>query len=343
MTISNGSTVLLTGVTGFLAKHVMLALLDAGFQVRGTMRSLSKADAVRAVAEKAGHDPARLTFVAADLGADAGWAEAAQGCAAVIHTASPFPLDNLKDRMALVGPARDGTLRVLSAAKAAGIKRIVLTSSVAAIMDGHGDPKGRVFSEADWTNDANEEVKAYPLSKTLAERAAWDFVNADPGMEMAVINPSFILGPLLDDDAGSSADVITMFLKGKYPGVPDLQFGVVDVRDVALAHVKAMVEPAAAGGRHICNAGMMTMQDIAKALRGTVPERAGKLPKFVLPKFALRIAALFDPAIAMILPQVGQRLDFDNGRARNVLGITFRPAEEAVGAMGKSLIRLGLA
>ncbi len=338
-----GSTILLTGITGFLAKHVMLALLDAGFNVRGTLRNMSKAPDVHSVAKAAGFDVSRVTFAIADLTFDAGWADAAKGCQGLIHTASPFVIDPTKDKMAYVGPARDGTLRVLNAAYEAGIARAVVTSSVAAIQDGHNDKNGRIFTEADWTNTDSPEVAAYPVSKTLAERAAWAFAERHQGFELSTINPGFILGPLLDRDAGTSADIIKMLLDGKYPGVPDLLFSIVDARDVALAHVRALTFDQAKGERFICTGEPMTMMEISSTLRQAVPERAKKLPKFVLPKFILRVGALFDPAIKLTLPDIGVRIGHDNSKSKRILGMTYRGSHEAVATMGRSLVDLGLA
>jgi nucleoside-diphosphate-sugar epimerase len=343
MTLAPGSTILLTGITGFLAKHVALELLKAGFNVRGTLRNMAKADEVRAVAASAGFDPGRVSFAVADLVSDAGWGDAMHGCSALVHTASPFLIDPTNDKTTYVAPARDGTIRVLEAAYAAGIRRAVVTSSVAAIQEGHASRQGRVFTEADWTDAANAEVSAYPVSKTLAEQAAWQFAKSHDGFALTTINPGLILGPLLDRDAGTSADIIGMFLAGKYPGVPDLLFSIVDVRDVASAHVRALMIDASIGERIICTGEPLTMMEISSALRSAVPERARKLPKFILPKFILRIAALFDPAIRLTLPDVGVRFTHDNSKSKRILGITYRDSREAVGTMGRSLIELGLA
>jgi nucleoside-diphosphate-sugar epimerase len=285
----------------------------------------------------------RATFAVAHLTSDAGWAEAAMGCQALIHTASPFVIDTTKDKMTYVEAARGGTLRALQAAHDAGIRRAVVTSSVAAIQEGFSNKNGRTFTEADWTITDNPEVSAYPVSKTLAERAAWEFAKSHDGFEHSTINPGFILGPLLDADAGTSADIIKMFLGGKYPGVPDLQFSMVDVRDVVLAHIRALTTDGAQGERFICAGEPLTMMEISSALPEAVPERAKKLPKFVLPKAILRIAALFDPAIKLTLPDIGIRISHDNGKSKRILRLDYRDSREAVAAMGRSLIDLKLA
>jgi nucleoside-diphosphate-sugar epimerase len=340
---ARGSTILLTGITGFLAKHVMLALLEAGFNVRGTLRNISKAGDVHAVVEAAGYDVSRVTFAVADLTLDAGWPEAAAGCAGLVHTASPFHIDVSKDKMVYVEAARGGTLRVLNSAYAAGIRRAVITSSLVAIQYGHHDSNGRTFNEADWTNTGSSEVDAYPMSKTLAERAAWAFAKAHVDFELSAINPGFILGPLLDTDAGTSANVIKMMLDGKYPGVPDLLFSIVDARDVADAHVKALTLKDAAGERFICTGEPMKFIDIAATLRNALPERGRKLPKFVVPKAILRVVALIDPAIKLILPEIGVKMAHDNSKSKRILGLTYRDSSEAVASMGRSLVELKLA
>lgn len=332
------NTVLLTGISGFLAKHVMLTLLDHGYDVRGTVRGREKAVAVEAVVRKAGFDPARVQCVIADLTSDGGWKTAAAGCDAVIHTASPFPMTSPKDRLAFVPQARDGTLRVLAAAKEAGIARIVITSSVAAIAGGHAAVE-RTFTEDDWSDLASPTLPAYSYSKTVAEQAAWEEAGR-AGLKLTAINPGFILGPALDGDYGTSAEVIRMMLSGKYPGVPAIAFSVVDVRDVALAHVRALAEPASEGERIICTSGNMPMIEMARTLAEAFPAYRRKLPKCVLPDFVVRIVALFDKNVSEIVPDLGRRRNFSSQRAHTLLGVDFRAPQEAVVAMAQSLIGL---
>jgi dihydroflavonol-4-reductase len=238
-------TVLLTGVSGFIAKHVALKLLNAGYDVRGTLRQLDRANEVHAalaphLLEQAG----QLTLVQADLEADAGWAEAMAGVSAVVHTASPFPITQPKNPQELIRPAVEGTRRVLAAAAAAGVKRIVLTSSVAAVVD---LSKGEhLQDEADWCDPSKDTVTAYEKSKTLAERAAWELAKAR-GLALTTINPGFVLGPPLDEHYGSSLGLVERFLKGKDPMVPPMGLAIVDVRDVAEMHLRALA--AAGNGR----------------------------------------------------------------------------------------------
>lgn len=331
--------VLLTGITGFIAKQILVDLLAAGYKVRGTMRNLAKQGEIDAVVEAAGFPRQDVEYIEADLLTDANWAEAAMGCDYVIHTASPFPLNRPKARDALVAPAVGGTMRVLEAAHQAGIKRIVLTSSVVSISEGTPYVENYEFSEADWSDAGSQTIDPYPLSKTLAERAAWDFIGKHKDMELAVINPSFVMGPVQDGDLNTSAELVKMFINGKYPGVPDLQFGIVDVRDISAAHIQAMISHDAAGKRFICSSGNMTMMDIANTLRASLAsEHTKKLPKFVMPKLLLRLVGLIDPAVKSILGNVGKRSRFNNGQAQNILNIDFIKSEDSVVAMAQSLI-----
>ena len=237
--------VLVTGGSGFVGSHCILTLLNAGYRVRTTVRSLAKEPEVRRMLATAGADPGEeLSFVAADLGSDDGWPQAVAGCRYVLHVASPFPGRQPKDENDLIVPAREGALRVLRAARDAGVKRLVLTSSFAAI--GYGTPaKDTPYTEADWT-DPTGRVSAYVKSKTLAERAAWDFIDREGGdLELAVVNPVGILGPVLGRNLSTSIELVRRLLSGSLPGLPKTSFGLVDVRDVADLHLRAMVDPAA--------------------------------------------------------------------------------------------------
>ncbi len=272
--------VLVTGGTGFIGAHCLIQLLAAGHETRATVRDLKRESDVRVMLRNggAGEVGERMKLFRADLNADAGWAEAAGGCDYVLHVASPFPSTVPKDENDLIAPARDGALRVLKAARDAGVKRAVLTSSFAAV--GYGGPKDRtaVFTEADWTNLNDPTVQPYPKSKTIAERAAWDFIAREEGkLELAVVNPVGVFGPVLGPDTSTSILLISRLLDGSMPGCPDLSFGAVDVRDVADLHLKCMTDPAARGERFLAVAGdFVTMREIAQMLKEGASDIASK-------------------------------------------------------------------
>ncbi|MEZ5661128.1 MAG: aldehyde reductase [Burkholderiaceae bacterium] len=336
------ATVLVTGISGFIAKHCALDLLEHGYRVRGTVRSTDKAEAVRATL--AAHaDVSGLDFAQADLMSDAGWSEAMQGVHGVLHVASPFPLAQPKDEDELIRPAVDGTLRVLRAAKAAGVKRFVQTSSSVAVMHGHGNARPGVFTEAVWTNPDGPHVTAYAKSKTLAERAARDYVAKEyPEAHFASVNPGLVLGPLLDTDAGSSADLIASCLRGKYPGSPRLSFPVVDVRDVAIAHRLALETSAPSGGRYLAVSGAVWFKDLMSPIKSALGDRARRIPSRELPNFMVKLVSIFDPEVRTILPELGLEVRIDNSATRAALGMEFRPHTESAPAMAESLMRLGL-
>ncbi len=322
------NNVLLTGVTGFIAKRIALDLLNAGHSVKGTLRSDKRADEVRDAIRPHLTDPAaldRLSFVELDLTSDDGWTEAAQGCDVLMHTASPFPLASPKDEEDLIRPAVDGTLRAMRAAHAAGITRVVLTSSVAAVEA--KDTTG-ILTPADWTDINHPKATSYYKSKTLAEKAAWDFVAEHPVMQLTTINPALVLGAPLDGNYGSSLELMDRLMKGADPMLPDLRFGVVDVEDISAMHIAAMDRPASIGQRFIGSAGIISMPDIAKHLAQAYPGK--KITTRTAPAWLLRGFALFDPAIKTILPQVGARADLDTSATTDTLGITFTPVATAI-------------
>lgn len=336
------STILVTGVSGFIAKHCALELLARGYRVRGTVRSAAKADAVRKTLAAHG-DVAKLEFAVADLLSDDGWADAAKDVHGVLHLASPFPLAQPKDADELIRPAVDGTLRVLRAATAAGAKRFVQTSSSVAILHGHAHARTAPFTEADWTNLDGPHVTAYARSKTLAERAARDFVATEGrSLHFSSVNPGFVLGPVLDADIGSSADLIVSCLRGKYPGCPRLSFAVVDVRDVAKAHCLALETSEPSGGRYLAVSGAAWFKDMMLPIKARLGDRAKKLPSRDLPNLAIKFIALFDPAARTIIPDLGVEMRIDNTATRKALGMEFIGIEESAPAMAESLLRLGL-
>jgi nucleoside-diphosphate-sugar epimerase len=337
------STVLVTGGSGFVGSHVVLQALAACYEVRTTVRSLKKEAAVRETLALAGAQHLdRLSFHAADLTRDEGWGKAAAGCDYLLHVASPFPLADPAHEDELIIPARNGTLRALRAAREAGVKRAVVTSSFAAIGYGHGN-RQQPFTEADWT-DLSGHVPPYMKSKTIAERAAWDFVaDEGAGLELATVNPVAIFGPALNDDLSGSVELVQRLLKGSLPGLPRLSFVVVDVRDVADLHLRSMTHPAAAGERFLAiSGGALWLSDIAAALKEGLGADARKVPTRVLPDWMVRVVGLVGKQARAQVPNLGLLKDASGTKAETLLGWEPRPAHEAIVATGESLVRLGL-
>lgn len=335
--------VLVTGASGFIATHCIIQLLEKGYHVRGTLRSMSRAESIREIIAKHTARAAELEFAEADLLKDDGWAEAAIGCKYMLHVASPFPLDNPKDEMELIRPAREGALRALRAAQAAGVKRVVLTSSVAAIAYGHEKDMNRPFTEEDWSNPESKSNTAYTRSKTLAERAAWEFMETEkPDFELTVINPGAVLGPVLEQDIGTSAELALQLMQGALPGLPRLGFPVVDVRDVASLHILAMESPKAAGQRFACANGFLWLEEMADILREAFPDNAKKIPKNKMPNWLVRLAVRFGAAPAALATELGRNRETSSDKAKQILGWKPRSAEDALKATTQSLIDLGL-
>jgi dihydroflavonol-4-reductase len=338
------SMVLVTGGSGFIASHTILQLLAAGYRVRTTVRSLVREADVRAMLRIGGAEPGeRLSFIAADLMSDAGWPAAVSGCEYVLHIASPFPSTLPKHEDELIVPAREGALRALRAARDSGVKRVVLTSSFAAI--GYGHPQqGATFTERDWTDPNGADAMPYTKSKTLAERAAWDFVAREgAGLELAVVNPVGVFGPVLGPDYATSILLVQRLMDGALPGLPRMCFGVVDVRDVADLHVRAMTNPAAKGERFLAVAGdFMWILEIAKVLKARLGEAAKRVPTRQLPNWLVRLAALKDPAVKQIIPELGKWKNATSEKAQRMLGWSPRSREDSVVATAESLVSLGL-
>lgn len=335
-------TVLVTGGTGFIAQHCIIAALNAGYRVRTTVRDLSREGEVRAALKTGGADPgARLSFAVTDLSADAGWRDAAQGCTYAFHGASPTPAGTQTREEDWVRPAVEGNLRVLAAARDAGMKRVVLTSAFGAIGAGH-KPLKRPFVETDWS-DLNGNIAPYQKSKTLAERAAWEFIAREGrGLELAAINPTMVLGPALGPDYSHSVRTIRQMLDGQ-PGYPKIKTCVVDVRDVADLHVRAMTHPAAKGERFLATIGdSFWLADIAKVLKAKMGAAAARVSTRTLPNIAVRLLALTNPALKGIVPLLGADLAASGEKARRLLGWSPRTPQDAILASAESLVRLGL-
>ncbi|WP_327004672.1 aldehyde reductase [Dactylosporangium sp. NBC_01737] len=341
---TNQQRVLVTGGSGFIAGHCILQLLDQGYLVRTTVRSPQRERVVRAVLADAGMVRGdALSFVAADLTGDAGWAEAVSGCDFVLHVASPVHLGKVKRDDDVVVPARDGTLRVLRAARDAGVKRVVLTSAFHAVGFGHPHTD-RTFTEDDWSVLDGPGVDAYGRSKILAERAAWDFMAAEGGAtQLTTILPVAVMGPVLGKDVSGANHIVRRILDGQLPGYPNLWIPIVDVRDVAHAHVLAMTAPGAQGQRFLLAGGpSIAMRQIGAILKTHLGDAAGRVPTRGIPDAVVRIAAVFSAEFRPVAADLNFVKKVSTDKARRVLGWRARPPEEAVVASADSLIARSL-
>jgi nucleoside-diphosphate-sugar epimerase len=343
----SSTPVLLTGITGFIGLHVARELLARGYRVRGTLRDEKRGSALRAaLAPHVGEVGDRLELRRADLTADAGWEAAAAGCEYVVHVASPIPSAMPKHEDELIVPAREGTLRVLRAAEAAGtVKRVVLTSSIAAIMYGHERDGSRAYDETVWTRLEAPGLNAYEKSKTLAEQAAWEFAKT-AHFELTTINPGLVLGPVLEKDYGTSLEVILKLMRREMPGIPNFGFALVDVRDVAWAHVTALETAQAAGQRYPLAGSHTSLREIATLLKTHLDGKGGKkyrIPSWSIPDFVLRFASLFDGTLGLVVPELGKRADIDASKAKRELGWVPRNTQTMVADAADAVIALGLA
>ncbi|WP_413666613.1 SDR family oxidoreductase [Mucilaginibacter sp. Mucisp86] len=343
-TNSNSNTqVLVTGGSGFIAVHYILQLIEAGYKVKTTVRSLNRETEVRDMLKTGGVEAGdRLSFIAANLAADANWAEAVKDCTYVLHVASPTPLKGYKHEDEMIIPAREGVLRVLTAARDAGVKRVVFTSAFGAVGFGH---KARTtpFNETDWT-PINDSIPAYQKSKTLSEQAAWKFIETEgQGLEMVTVNPVAVAGPVLGPDYSHSIQLVQNMLFGKLKGTPRINTGLVDVRDVADLHLRAMTNPAAKGQRFLAISGeSLWMIDIAKILKRRMGNYAEKVKAQNVPNWLVRLTALWNPTAKAIIPMLDQNMNATSEKAQRMLGWSPRSAEEAIVATAESLIQLGI-
>jgi nucleoside-diphosphate-sugar epimerase len=333
-------TVLVTGGTGFIARWCIVELLQRGYLVRTTVRSPSRESAVRDAVSRVVDPGDRLTCVVADLKSDDGWDDAVAGCDYVLHVASPLGLDGSGD---LVAPARDGALRVLCAATAEGVKRVVLTSAANTASPSSYRDEG-ISDETLWTDPETPGVQAYRRSKTLAERAAWKFMEtADGPTTLTTVLPGAVFGPILDAKNLGSVQVIGRMLRGRMPGTPRIGLEVVDVRDIADVHIRAMTAPEAAGQRFLATGEFMWMGDIAAVLRDRLWPDGAKVPTRTIPDTIVRLVALFDPEMRSITPGLGRKNRHTTAKAQELLGWRPRPAAETVVDCARSLIENGTA
>lgn len=336
--------VLVTGGSGFIGGHVILELLAHGHLVRTTVRSLDREEAVRASLAEAGMTAGgALEFVPADLTGDEGWPDAMDGVDHVIHVASPVMPGHVEDEQSLIVPAREGALRVLRAARDGGVRRVVLTSAFHAVAWGHPHDD-HVFTEKDWTVLDGPGTDAYGRSKTLAEQAAWDFVAAEgEGLELTTMLPVAVMGPVVGAKVSGANHVVQRLLTGQVPGLLNIYFPVVDVRDIAAAHVTAMTAPGAAGERFLlAGDSPLSMGEIADTLRTRIGQAAARVPTESIADDAVRARAAVDPALRSTVAELGYVRRFSTEKARRTLGWDPRPSKDAVVAAGRSMIERGL-
>ena len=328
------TTVLVTGASGFIAKHIVRELLEDGYTVRASVRSQRGRDQLTAL-----FPGAQLRFVTLDLMKDDGWAEAFEGVDVLLHTASPFPSAAPADPEELIRPAVDGTMRALQAAHSAGVQRVVLTSSCAAIYKDTTKPKMAISTRDNWTDPTGPDTTAYEASKTLAERAAWDFVALHPEMKLTTINPGGVFGPPMDEHFGASLFYIEQFLSGRLPGVPHMNAPGVDVRDVARMHVRAIDNEATVGLRFPAVAGVEYLVDLTRTLKAAYPDH--KIPTRELPSWLLRFTSLFIPVLRAATNDLGRNMAVVGTDAPEVMGFEYIPLHESVRASAQFLVEQG--
>lgn len=340
--MANKPRVLISGATGFIGAHTAICLLDRDYAVRATVRSMTQADRLHGILA-AGHPAAdTIEMVEASLEQDAGWLEAVSDCDYVVHVASPVPMEQPKNAEELIKPARDGSLRVLRAAQQAGVKRVVMTSSISAISGSPSNGRTSPYTAADWTDLSAPGLTPYVQSKTIAERAAWDFVADHEQLELATVNPGLVFGPVLEARVNASIEYIRRLLAGDIPAIPNIGQVVVDVRDVANLHVLALEHPEANGRRFIAANEFLWITDMAHILREAFGEAASKVPTRRAPNWLIRLVGLWDRPVRSILSELDEQKLHSNQDAVDLLGWSPRPAREAVISCAQSLLDHGL-
>ena len=339
--MTDKALVLVTGASGYIAMHIILQLLEQGYSVRGTLRSLSKEARLRKIFADYLDADERLEFVEADLLSDNGWDAAMKDCEYVQHVASPVIVGEPEDENEAIRPAVEGTNRVLEAALKAGVKRFVQTSSFAAVGDEAQNRGSKVWTEDDWA-DPTKDIGTYRKSKTLAEKAVWNFAEKHPEMECVAINPVFVIGPVFDKTFSPSIDIVRKLLNKDYPGLPRLGFRMVDVRDVARAHITAMTHSDAPGKRFICATDFLWMKEIAAILNDNFAAQGYKVPTMMLPDFLVRLVAMFDKTMGSVVDSLNIKTNASNQRLKDVLDWTPISVEQSIIDTGKSLIEKGI-
>jgi dihydroflavonol-4-reductase len=340
---TNNRKVLLTGITGFLGSHTAIQLLQKGYQVTGTLRDMKRVTSIKNIIARHTTAINNLSFAEADIQNENVWMQLTQGMDYVQHIASPFPQKLPKQEDDLIIPARNGNLNILKAAAANGVKRVVITSSSSAIIYGKTKTQNNgTFDEKDWTDEnRKEDIAPYYKSKTIAEKAAWDFIKKDSsGLELAVVCPGAILGPILEEDFGTSANIVIKMMDGSVPGVPNIGFDMVDVRSVADQLIRCMELPQAANQRYIASAGYMNFKQIAAILKQAYPER--KIPYRQLPNWLVRFVSNFDATLKPILIDLGAERKLNHSKAKEELGWQPIDNKEAVLACAASAIQVGI-
>ncbi|MBT3788444.1 MAG: aldehyde reductase [Alphaproteobacteria bacterium] len=342
--MSDTKTVLVTGASGFIGLHCIHQLLQGGYDVRGTVRSAARGEQVRKILADHLSDTNALSFAVVDLTRDEGWQAAVAGCDYVLHVASPIPEKLPRDENELIIPAREGTLRVLKAAALAGVTKTVMTSSIAAMGANNVSVNNQVLNEGDWTDVEAKNTDVYAKSKTLAERAAWNFMESSESGEMALtaINPGVVFGPVLGDHAGTTANLVKKILDRKLPACPNVYFPVVDVRDVASAHILAMTNSDADDQRLACTSTGLWIVEMAKILDAEYAARGFKVPTGKMPDWLFRTVAIFDRSMQSVLPNLGKRYEVENRLIKEVLDWQPRGAEEMLIDLADSLIKYGI-